>query len=693
MSRTLDSTRHGNHHRVRSRAAAATALIVLVVALVCAQLAGCKRCSDEPWVARIQSIEGQVRVAVAADAEREPAEEGQLLQVGSRVETGADGAAHLALKSGGTLAVEPNSVVVFEGDQGEQSSLVLEQGQVVGTGSDVEASMLVIEVGGRIVSIGPSGKAKVVAGSGAEQAPRVFMILGSASVETPDGKRREMVEGDVLVLGPVEARADAAVDATVDAGADAEADARILTAEELTYYVTLERGRVRVKNRDERRFSRLRRRRPVPIGLGTELRLARRAVVSVDMGTDEPPTKLRGPSEFLVREGRNREDGQPTLAFESQSTEQTISLRGKRGDKGPRFLVQGVRLSTFVTHREIDVRIKQEDEQATVKVNNGAVELVGKNKEKVRVEAGQQAILNDGAVKGPSGPAKATLKLDKPGALRVFVASRRAPVTLEWTRPADTDGALVEISRRRSFQRPLFADVITRRALTVDLPRGEYYWRVRPMGKDGSLGEPSKGQIALLRDTSYQRLKDRRPPNNTIREDYGNTTVFYQNALPNFTFRWKPVQGAARYTMKLFREGNLTKPLFKAQSKRSSMRLSSGRLREGTYLWYVAARDRAGELIETTESRRLQIRYDNATPNLQIVYPRNGVVVSKETVMVRGITIRGSKVYINGVAAELDESFRFEHSVPLKAGPNDIIFRVVDKRTGSTLYLRRVVRR
>lgn len=395
-----------------------------------------------------------------------------------------------------------------------------------------------------------------------------------------------------------------------------------------------------------------------------------------------------------MREGRPKESGQPTLAFESRSKEQTIGQRGKRGDAGPRFIIKGVRISTAITHRNLDVRVKQEDARALVIVNSGEVRLVDKKGQKARIEAGQQAVLTAGQVIGPKSPSDAALTIEKAGSLRVFSASRRVPVTLKWSRPEGAKGVLVEVSPSRTFRRPLFSDVIERSSLTVEVPRASIYWRVRPVDEAGKTGDQAiSGRLALVPDTSYQALKDARPPRNVIDESFGNTTVFYQNALPSFSFRWKPIAGASRYTFKLFREGKLSAPLRSAETRRVDLTLASGQVGEGAYLWYVAARDSAGELIKTTKSRRLRIRYDNATPNLQIVYPRNELVVADEHIVVRGVAIPGSKVFINGKAVELDDTQRFNHPTPLKRGPNDIIFRVVDNRGGSSLYLRRVVRR
>lgn len=673
--------------------------LFLLLALLGA-MPGCSRCDRAGaggWVARIDELQGEVVVLEPGTKHGTAAAKGQLLQLASRLETGKDGSAKLSLRGGGTLRVDPDSIVLLQGSDlgaraagGQEMTLLLEQGQIVGTGATLEASMMVIEVGGQRIRIGRSAEARVTVPVADDKLPRMFMVLGSATVIDATGARREVVQGDLLEIGA--AKVAEPRDAGIPEGVPDAASVTVIEAKDLVYHLKLERGRGLVRGPGDSRFRRIDRRRPVPIQLGTAIKLADRSVATVE-NEEGASSELRGPAELVVREGKDRDDGRPTLEFETRSEEQTITLRGKRGDAGPPYVVQGVRMSTFITHRQLNVRIKQEDKRALVSVRNGEVRFAGKKGQSTRVEAGQQAIVTGGQVTGPKQPPDASLVIDKPGSLRVFVASLKVPVTWTWTRPDGTPGALVEVATSPSFKNPLFADVVERQSLTLEVPRSTLYWRVRPLGKDGTFGQPTEGRLALVRDTSFLALKDVRPPRNVIHESFGNTTVFYQNALPSFTFSWKPITGASQYTFKLFREGNVSEPLRAAETRATSVTMPSGRVGEGSYLWYVAARDSAGELVQTTKSRRLGIRYDNATPNLQIIYPRSGLAVSEDRIEVRGAAIPGSSVFINGQAVTLDDTHRFVHAVSLKPGLNDIIFRVVDKRSGSSLYLRRVVRK
>jgi hypothetical protein len=202
--------------------------------------------------------------------------------------------------------------------------------------------------------------------------------------------------------------------------------------------------------------------------------------------------------------------------------------------------------------------------------------------------------------------------------------------------------------------------------------------------------------VTILPDTSDRYLKGLVRPRNTISVRDGDTVVYYQNLIPDLTFRWSPIAGAASYRLKIFGERSLSTPLLVKSATSTSIRLGP-RLREGRYLWYVVAEDGSGKLVGSTRSRasrRLVIDYDNATPDIQIQFPpRRGTTVAVPTIEVVGVTIRGSTVLVNGEPAALDRAWRFRHGVALRPGDNEILVQVIDPRRVVSHYLRRVTRR
>jgi ferric-dicitrate binding protein FerR (iron transport regulator) len=639
-------------------------------------------CGDTPagdWVARLEAVAGSVEVVEAPGRAPRDGRVGLFLRVGAELRTGADSRAVLVLRNGGRLTVQPGSLVQFASEAPERQLRVgLRSGSVIGSASVVAASMLVIGFGARWVHLTPAAAAQVTARERQEDST-ILVTYGEAQVEGPEGKRR-VVEGETFTFAPSR-RPDAGVK-KAEPRLEVQAPALVLFLE------ASGRGRVLVRAPGQRRFVALRKGIPVEIKPGTEVMVERGARVSV--GSEKgKATLLTGPAQVKLVEAPGQKDGKPTVKLESLGSTMHLAATGEAGTRAAPFELDGVKVTPRVAYRRLEVRTRKERGRSLVSVISGEALLEGASR-RLLLEAGQEAVLQAGDISGPHGPPPAALEVRAPGAMRVFTASLSIPVSFRWQ--AGKHGALVEIGPP---DRPLFSDVIRRSLLTLpQLPRGTHRWRVRLIDENGvPEARGLEGRLLLVKDTSYRSLKDRQAPRNMIHESYGNTTVYYQNVLPRFIFRWEPMGSDARYQMKVYREQALGTPVFTAETRQSELSVPGSKLGEGTFLWYVAGRQPDGTLIRSTSSRKLTIRYDNATPDLQIIYPQNGLHVEEPTLETRGVTIPGSRVTINGVRAELDETYRFSHSVKLKPGSNLIIYLVTDRRRGASYYLREVTRK
>lgn len=667
-------------------------LRVVLLAGALASAWGCSGRSPEDWVARVESLEGAVQLAVDPGAPLQPARAGLHIRIGGRLETGPSSKAVLHLRNGGQLTIQPGSVVHFRSNMPERElHLALQQGAVIGQGSEVEASELVITTGGQRVKL--AGRSSVrVSAADPNELSKVSVIYGEATVEQ-SGKTVTVHESQELVLGQERRPSDAAP-ARLDAGAAPDAAPEV-TATELVFYLQASgKGKVLVRRPGERKFTRVKNGEVITIRPGTEIKLLGQstAMVGVEKGTG---TIVRGPAQVLVEKGPAPAEGaKPTVRLQSVGDDMQISSRGKPGTEGTPFHAEGVTIVPRVTYRRIEMRVRRERGRALLSVSAGEATLTGKAGKVVKVEAGQDAVLSRGTIAGPNMPGGAPLEVKSGGSMRVFTPSAQLPVTFRWTLPEGATSSLVEVSRSPSMSSPIFSDAIRRKSLTVPaLGHGTVYWRVRPVQNDGSPGAGVEGKLALIKDTSYRRLKDQQAPKNTIHESYGNTTVYYQNMLPRFTFRWEAMTGASQYQIKIYREQSLIQPLYSSETRGTSISVAGGKLGEGNFIWYVAGRGGSGEHLRSTKSNRLSIRYDNATPDLQIIYPPNGITVSGASLEANGVTTPGSRVSINGREASLDETSRFTQTVALKPGLNHIIFLVVDPRRGASYYLRQVTRK
>lgn len=686
-------------------------------------LAACLRPQPRPddWVAEVAATSGQVSIAEQTQSALLAATVGKLIRVGGRVETGEASRATLALRSGGRVRVDPLAVVEFQPQTsaGHQVTLELAQGQLQGTAAAVEAATLVIRVGGREVVLSQAAQATLSAASGSAPA-RLEVVFGEALVQQAEGGNAHVVAGGTLeftvpVVGrpaptpiPVAAGRAAAGAAPVDGGPggpDAAGAGPLSTQDEddaLEPGAFVVRrvggGAVQLRLAERLPFATLRGTGLRAVTVGSALRLADQARVLLGR-RQGPQTLVTGPGLFVVR--RDPSPRGPGIRLEGLTGDWTLSAAtaiGGAAQQGKTLatVVQGVTVTPRAGFRGSSaIAVQQREQDADLRVLHGEAGLTAKDGALRTLEAGEFTVLAAGTIGPTQLPAPVALRIGEGGQTRVFVAGPTLPVTLSW-RAAAGERSVVEVSRSSSFQRPLFADALRRQQLTLRLERGArettYFWRVRPFSNTGRLGPPITGRLTLVPDTSHRALENLRPPRNLIREDYGNTTVFYQNSLPRFVFTWAPIAGAKSYAVKVVRENDVGSTLVNESTTSTALELAPGRLTEGTYLWYVVGR--AGEtLVRTSEHRRLRVAYDNATPDLQIIYPPNGAVVTTSTLEVRGVTMPGSTVQVNGATLQLDDSSRFQHPLTLVPGNNEIVFRVSDKRRGSSLYVRTVVRR
>jgi len=623
------------------------------------------------WVARVGQMTGDVTVTEAPGQAAAPAKLGQYLLVGAELKTGPASNAVLELRNGGSLTVKPNSLVALRSSMPKQLSVSLPVGSLIANASSVTGSELVIGVGGHQVKLNSAAQAEVTS-KGDKAKPDVTVILDKATVVTPEGTKEVVSKEMIIPRSTPDARA-------------ARPDAGEVKAKEIVFFLQASgRGKVLIKRPGETKFTAIRKGEAIEITAGTELKLVGKAVVTVGPEKGKGGTTLTGPAQVRVEKDPTSDDSKPTVRLSNTGNEIQLSATGDAGKAAAPFEENGVKVIPRVAYKRLELKVRKEKGRSILSVIAGAALLEGKDR-KVELEAGQDAVLSRGAITGPNMPQPAPMEVKSGGAMRVFTANASLPVTFRWN--AGKEGAVVEVSRSPGFDHPIFSDLIKRHVLTVPpVARGTVFWRVRPLEGGVPAKKGTDGKLVLLKDTSHRTLKDRQAPKNFIHESGGNTTVFYQNILPRFTFRWDAT-GASKYTMKLFREQSLTKPIYQQDTRGTELALPTGKLGEGTYIWYIVAAER------TPRMRKLTIRYDNATPDLQIVYPPNGITVGEAALETNGVTIPGSKVSINGVRAELDETFRFTHKVPLKAGTNLIIYLVMDPRRGSSYYLRQITRK
>lgn len=267
--------------------------------------------------------------------------------------------------------------------------------------------------------------------------------------------------------------------------------------------------------------------------------------------------------------------------------------------------------------------------------------------------------------------------------LRVYHQSLKQ-VSLSW----DDAGAANEKWRVQVASDPAFTNlvrdgVVHDNFLTVPVPpKGAWYWKVFK----GDL-EHAKGGATFApepRSQDLSRLK------NVVPEGAETTTIFFQDRdkPPVVTFTWGKEDAAAKYAVKVYREGQLGSPVAERAVSESQVSLPENTLLEGKYLWSVTPLDAKGGELKGGRMNKLHMVFDNAVSSLSIKSPRNGDPGGKSVSAV-GVAPVGSKLFINGKSVPLDEQARFDTTVSPAVGGR-IIFRLL--HNGAEIYTVRTVR-
>ncbi len=315
----------------------------------------------------------------------------------------------------------------------------------------------------------------------------------------------------------------------------------------------------------------------------------------------------------------------------------------------------------------------------------GALQINLAGKPAVAVPGGYNAILVGDAVE-VQPPQRESLTLPTRNGLRLYHAGIPR-VSLSWTSDGkdaaeSSTGYRVQVATEPTFAAPTLSGLVQQRFVTVSVPRrGPLFWRVYDgeSGPELVRGNLLSGPEPLGKDLS--RLQ------NDVLAGNEKTTIYFQDKPPLVNFLFTEEPGAAKYQLKVFREGELSRSMAERLVDSLSVSLPEGTLSEGKYLWSVTPLDVKGQELRGGRLNKLEMVYDNAVSNLIIRTPKNGDAGGRKT-KVNGIAPPGARVTANGKALDLDEKGRFDDSVEATAGR--VVFRMVNG--SSEVYTVRSVR-
>ena len=573
--------------------------------------------------------------------------------------TGEGGGARLTLPDGREVEVGSNARVVVGG---ESQRLVLEVGRGVvlariAEGQQAASGGLVVELKTPfgLTRLGGGDEAQVDGATG-----RVEVRRGSIAFVSSDGAVLEVAQGQEVVPGAdgaAVARAVAPVEVAPGAAPRADDAATGVPPVEMTLRtreVVLRPSRgTQVREKGSARWKATGRGDVVLAagdavrtqkdeatlavgGLGVTLVPGGELAVEEPASTDAPATLTLTRGALTVVSNGTQAGGLSIDGMTLQPME-AGSAQVRRSDKG---LVFDVVAGTFALARGADRR-----------------ELTG----------GTIATVSSEGVIAASAREAPPLLLPSVGNQRVLHRDLEA-FAAAW----DHKGPVrVEVASDSAFRKVILNGRVDTGFVALAPPsRGALHWRVRDLeGKEVARGSADFAPERTARSGSAR--------NNEVPEGAQRTTVYFQSLPPQLTFLYAAQEGAASYLVKVYREGELEKPVVERTVAKPRLTLEPGVLEEGSYLWAATPVDAEGKALRGARMSRLELAYDNAVPDLVVESPAQGARVREgQEVRVAGVAPVGSRVKINGKPIAPDAKGRFSGRARPTGSPACIIFEL-----------------
>lgn len=582
---------------------------------------------------------------------------GEKYGLGDAVRTGVEATAELSLARGGTLRMDPDTVIRFQGAPGQLVDLDVEAGSIEVEADDEEV-VFDTSIGQARIEAGGSLRVRAEPGGGV----RIEVLVGRAVIEPNDGPPIELGDGEGMSVdfeGAILEDEGVVAASEVDAGVivpppPAKGDVKVMvkgagaTIETETGWEALAEGEHDIAD-------------------GAKLKVARK--MSVELTRGDQRAVVRGAAVLVV----GGPDGALVAAVSGSVTVHAaerdtvvavpggvIVARGRPGGSVADVTVGAKGKPSGVTTKrgETEVRTESGDEVLAVgesaKVSaTGDVELGQRvpKRADIAIKAGESPVVHD------SG-APTAIRIDFSGAC--------------------SDEGLVEASPRSSFSKAVSRSA-GRDGANLLFAAGTHYYRVRCATDDGFDATPKlSGSIRVTRDSGKKAFPNK-PHATIIDADGRRYTVLYQNHLPAITFRWPEAPGSPGFEFHMEKKSGKTMVETTAKPKHTT---SAGYCTEGEYTWWFTDKD-GGESPRTT----LVVDFDNTAATAYLDKVTAG---ANGRVHVEGAVLDGWSVAVAGKSISLDRHNRFSAEVSPEGNSTAATVRISHSSHGVQYYVLRV---
>lgn len=165
---------------------------------------------------------------------------------------------------------------------------------------------------------------------------------------------------------------------------------------------------------------------------------------------------------------------------------------------------------------------------------------------------------------------------------------------------------------------------------------------------------------------------------------------YYRDFPPEILFGWGESSKGKEYQFQISKDVVFTKIRLHESQKKSEFLY--GNLKKGVYFWRVAAVDEQGVLGRWSAVRKIEVVQLLTPPKLEVSFPEKDGIINELAIVVRGVSDRQAKIYINGDAPQERDAEDFSHKLLLKKGLNLILVESVDQ-AGNVSFERRLISR
>jgi hypothetical protein len=589
---------------------------------------------------------GQVWRATAG-GERQPFSGGALTE-GDVIVTGADGDAVVQVAPGRALELRANASIKVRRSEG-QLVAELQSGQVVSRGaSDVVLTVLT-----------PFGITRVPGGRNEatidvkEDGLRIDVTMGQISFVDAAGKTVTAGASEAIEvkLGKVELVRPAAAP----------------TSERLDVVLSSEVGPLMIRRPGEAWGTK----RAAPAPPGTDFRLGS-AAGRARLVAPGLRARFEGGAAGRVGEATRSSEGRRFAL----GLDRGIAVLALEGGQAHELSIDGRQPISLRATEPTTFRVVAGPRQSTVSVLAGSGEI-GVGETRRRLDSSERASIAGGRLEVAARP-PAEVVLPSARDLHVY-ADGLTEVTLSW--PSE-EGGMVEVASDPDFEDVLLVGKVSRGSITVPAPRrGDLHWRLVDPNNRVFTGH------ARFAPDRRRSVLDLEHPRNLVSESGPMTTVYFQGVVPALTFAYAPRPGAARYRLRVYRAGELERPIVERVIRDTRCPVDANVLKEGSYLWHAVPLDAKGAEVGGGRMNKLELVYDNALTRLAIGSPKPNEVATGPEVEALGVAPLGSKLYINGKPARLDDKGRFSMRVGRASA---LVFRLVARNGSESYWIRKL---